>query len=304
MGRGLAYGLCAYVLWGFSPVFWKALEEVPPVEVLGHRVLWTVVLLMVVHLARRSWRQVLTAASSPRVLGLEALAALLLGVNWLTWVWAMNSDRVVEGSLGYFINPLVSVFLGVVLLGESLRRAQWSAVVLATAGVVWLTVHVGALPWVSLVLGFTFGFYGLLKKKVDKPPLVGLGIEVSLLLVPALAVLVVRASDGSGAVGRSGTGVVVLLVASGAATGVPLLLFGAAARRVPLSVIGMMQYLAPTINLVLGVAVYGEQFDRGRLAGFVLIWLAVAVFAVDAYRYANRSVRSVRPDPPGAVSGG
>jgi chloramphenicol-sensitive protein RarD len=226
-------------------VFWKSLSSVPAADVLGHRALWIFVFVMVVHLARRSWRDVIAAASSPRILVLEIVAAALLGTNWLTWVWAMNTDRVLEGSLGYFINPLVSVFLGVVFLGESLRRGQWVAISLATIGVVWLTVGVGSLPWVSLVLGFTFGFYGLLKKKIDRPPLVSLAIEVSVMIIPALVFLSLRTSDGAGVVGPSSPGTTALLVASGAFTGVPLLLFAGAARRIPLSLIGMLQYLAP-----------------------------------------------------------
>ncbi|MBT3246459.1 MAG: EamA family transporter RarD [Actinobacteria bacterium] len=284
MQRGLVYAICAYTIWGLSPVFWKSLSSVPAADVLGHRALWIFVFVMVVHLARRSWRDVIAAASSPRILVLEIVAAALLGTNWLTWVWAMNTDRVLEGSLGYFINPLVSVFLGVVFLGESLRRGQWVAISLATIGVVWLTVGVGSLPWVSLVLGFTFGFYGLLKKKIDSPPLVSLAIEVSVMIIPALVFLSLRTSDGAGVVGPSSPGTTALLVASGAFTGVPLLLFAGAARRIPLSLIGMLQYLAPTLNFVLGVFVYGEFLDGGRLVGFAFIWTAVAVFATDGWR--------------------
>ncbi|MBC8195617.1 MAG: EamA family transporter RarD [Acidimicrobiia bacterium] len=289
MQRGLVYAICAYTIWGLSPVFWKSLSSVPAADVLGHRALWIFVFVMVVHLVRRSWRDVIAAASSPRILVLEIVAAALLGTNWLTWVWAMNTDRVLEGSLGYFINPLVSVLLGVVFLGESLRRGQWAAIALATIGVVWLTVGVGSLPWVSLVLGFTFGFYGLLKKKIDSPPLVSLAIEVSVMIMPALVFLAFRTTGGSGVVGPSNPGTTALLVASGAFTGVPLLLFAGAARRIPLSLIGMIQYLAPTLNFLLGVFVYGELFDGGRLVGFTFIWVAVAVFAADGWRSARRS---------------
>jgi len=295
MNKGLAYALCAYTIWGLSPVFWKGLSSVPPVDVLGHRALWISVMLVVVHLVRNSWRDVLAAASSPRTVALEVLAAALLGTNWLTWVWAMNTDRVLEGSLGYFINPLVSVFLGVVFLGESLRRMQWVAIVLAAMGVVWLTVDVGSLPWVSLVLGFTFGFYGLLKKKIDSPPLVSLAMEVSVMILPALVFLAVRTVDGAGVVGPSNPGLTAMLVASGAFTGVPLLLFAGAARRIPLSLIGVLQYLAPTLNFLLGVAVYGERFDGGRLVGFALIWTGVAVFATDGWKSARGPLRYVSP---------
>mgnify|MGYP001188374984 FL=1 len=289
MNKGLAYALCAYTIWGFSPVFWKGLSSVPSLNVLGHRALWTFVMLVVVHLARNSWRDVIAAMSSPRTVALEVVAAALLGTNWLTWVWAMNTDRVLEGSLGYFINPLVSVFLGVVFLGESLRRVQWVAIGLAAMGVVWLTVDIGSLPWVSLVLGFTFGFYGLLKKKIDSPPLVSTAMEVLVMILPALVFLAVRTTDGIGAVGPSNPAMLAMLIASGVVTGIPLLLFAGAARRIPLSLIGIIQYLAPTLNFLLGVVVYGELFDRGRLVGFALIWTAVAVFAIDGWGSAHKS---------------
>jgi chloramphenicol-sensitive protein RarD len=201
----------------------------------------------------------------------------------------MNADRVVEGSLGYFMNPLVSVFLGVVFLRESLRRAQWVAVGLAATGVTWLTASLGSLPWVSLVLAFTFGFYGLCKKVVDRPPLDGLAVEMSMLILPALVFLAVRTVTGHGVLGPATPGELTLLIGSGAFTALPLLLFAGAARQVPLSVMGIVQYVSPTLNFLLGVLVYDELFDLRRLIGYLVIWTGLLVFATDGLYAARRA---------------
>lgn len=288
MQRGFLYAVGAFSLWGVSPAFWKFLGHIPASDIFGHRVVWTFACVALILVSRRSWGRVATAAGDRRTLGLEFVAAVLLASNWLLWVWAVTSDHVIEGSLGYFMNPLVSVVLGMLFLGESLRRAQWFAVGLATAGVVWLTVQVGTLPWISLVLAFTFGFYGLIKKKLDLSPFEGLGIEMSVLLLPAVLFLVVRASAGDGSMGVGVPADSLLLMAGGLFTVVPLLLFGAAVRRVPLTVIGLTQYLAPTINFVLGVAVYAEPFDGVRLIGFVAIWIGLVVFSLDFLGSARR----------------
>ncbi|MBC8364934.1 MAG: EamA family transporter RarD [Actinobacteria bacterium] len=293
MKRGFLYAVGAFSLWGVSPVFWKFIAHVPSIDIFGQRVVWTFVCVMLILFIRRSWGRVVEAAGDRRVLRLEFVAAALLSTNWLLWVWAVTSDHVIEGSLGYFMNPLVSIVLGMLFLGESLRPAQWIAVGLATAGVVWLTVQVGALPWIGLLLAFSFGFYGLIKKKLDLSPFEGLGIEMSILLLPAVLFLVVRAAAGAGSMGIGVPGDSLLLMAGGLFTAVPLLLFGAAVRRVPLAVIGLTQYLAPTINFVLGVAVYDEPFDGMRLVGFVAIWSGLAVFSQDFLRNARRVRRGV-----------
>ena len=292
MQRGLFYAVGAFSLWGMSPVFWKFLGHVPAVDILGQRVVWTFGCVILILVVRRSFGRMIEAAASRRVLGLECLAAVLVSSNWLLWVWAVTSDHVIEGSLGYFMNPLVSVVLGMLFLGESLRPPLWFAVGLAAAGVVWLTVQVGTLPWIALVLAFTFGFYGLIKKKLDLPPFEGLGIEMSVLVLPAVLFLVLRAAAGHGSMGIGVPMDSALLIAGGLFTAAPLLLFGAAVRRVPLSVIGLTQYLAPTINFVLGVAVYNEPFDKMRLVGFVAIWAGLIVFSLDFLRSARRIRRT------------
>ena len=288
MRRGLVLIVCAQVMWGLSPAFWRLGSDIPALDMLGHRALWTFVTVLVIHLVRRSLRSVRTAAREPRTLALEALAGILIGSNWLVWVWAVTNGRVIEGSLGYFITPLVSVVLGVVVVGERLRRAQWAAVALGAASVTWLTIDMGRLPWVSLFLAATFGIYGLIKKTVNRPPLDMLAIELTVMLPLVLVFLGTRLINGQDAlVSASGTEYVVLL-GSGLFTAVPLLCFAGAVQRVPLSVIGVIQYLSPSINFLLGVVAYDEPFGGGRLIGFALVWAGLAVFTLDGLR----SVRS------------
>ena len=288
MRRGLLFILASQLMWGVSPAFWRGVAAIPAVDVLAHRVLWTFVAISVVHLVRRSWRQVREAARSPRILGLEALAGLLIGSNWLVWVWAVNNERVLEGSLGYFITPLVSILLGVLVLGERLRRGQWMAVSFGVASVVWLTIDMGRLPWVSLFLAATFGSYGLIKKKVDMPPLDMLAIELSVMLPVTLGFLAFRTAGGHEVLVSATPVEALILVASGAFTAIPLLFFAGGVRRVPLAVIGVMQYLSPSINFLLGVLAFGETFGPGRLVGFALAWMGLVVFTMDG-------IRSVRP---------
>ena len=288
MRRGLLYILASQLMWGVSPAFWRGVAAIPAVDVLAHRAFWTFVVVSVVHLARRSWQQVREAARSPRILGLEALAGVLIGSNWLVWVWAVNNERVLEGSLGYFITPLVSIVLGVVVVGERLRRGQWAAVSFGVASVVWLTVDMGRLPWVSLFLAATFGSYGLIKKMVDMPPLDMLAIELSVMLPVTLGFLAFRTAGGHEALVSATPVEAMVLVASGAFTAIPLLFFAGGVRRVPLAVIGVLQYLSPSINFLLGVLAFGEAFGAGRLVGFVLAWTGLAVFTVDG-------IRSTRP---------
>ncbi len=284
MRRGLAFIVCAQVMWGLSPAFWRLGADVPALDMLGHRAFWTFVTVFAIHVVRRSWRDVRTAARQPRILALEALAGVLIGSNWLVWVWAVTNDRVVEGSLGYFITPLVSVVLGVVVIGERLRAAQWAAVGLGAASVVWLTVDMGRLPWVSLFLAATFGVYGLIKKKVDRPPLDMLAIELTVMLPVVVVFLGLRLVSGDDALASASGSEAIVLVCSGLFTAVPLLCFGAAVQRVPLSVVGVVQYLAPSLNFLLGVVAYDEPFGGGRLVGFLLVWLALAVFTADGLR--------------------
>jgi chloramphenicol-sensitive protein RarD len=293
MRRGLLYILASQLMWGVSPAFWRGVAAIPAVDVLAHRAFWTFVVVSVVHLARRSWQQVREAVRSPRILGLEALAGVVIGSNWLVWVWAVNNERVLEGSLGYFITPLVSIVLGVVVVGERLRRGQWAAVSFGVASVVWLTVDMGRLPWVSLFLAATFGSYGLIKKMVDMPPLDMLAIELSVMLPVTLGFLAFRTAGGHEALVSATPVEAMVLVASGAFTAIPLLFFAGGVRRVPLAVIGVLQYLSPSINFLLGVLAFGEAFGASRLVGFVLAWTGLVVFTMDGIRSARPPRRRI-----------
>jgi chloramphenicol-sensitive protein RarD len=277
--RGVWYAIAAYVIWGMFPLYWHQLQQVPSLQVIAHRIIWSCVAVVVVVLAvrgRRAW-----PAVPGRVGALYAVAAVLIGFNWFLYVWGVNADLVVQTSLGYFMTPLVNVLMGVLILRERLRAAQWISVAIAAAGVAYLTNAYGQLPLLSLGLALTFGSYGLLKKRGPLPALEGLALETSILLLPAVIYLVVADRQGVGAFLRAGAWVDTLLILGGPVTLVPLLLFGAAVQRVRLSVIGITQYIAPTIQFLLGVFVMREPFTRTQLVGFVIVWIALAVYVVD-----------------------
>ncbi len=279
MNRGIVYALGAYLVWGFLPVFWKAVQIASPLEILSHRVVWSLLLVVGVLAYQRHW-QWLSAALRNRRIALTFLAtALLLSINWLTYIWAVNSGHVVESSLGYFINPLVNVLFGVIFLGERMRIGQWLAVGLAAAGVLYLTLSLGALPWIGLTLAFSFAGYGLLRKTAQLNSLEGLALETLFLFVPALLYLIYLDGTSQGVFGHTGPLITVLLMLSGVFTAIPLLLFAAGARRIPFSLVGILQYTGPTIQLLLGIFLYGEAFSLTRLIGFGLIWLALALYS-------------------------
>ena len=279
MSRGVLLTLSAYVLWGLSPLYWKQLDHLAPGEIIAFRMLATVGLLYIGHLVLGTLRRVLTAAADRRARALALLSATLLGANWLMFVWAVNTDRVLEASLGYFMNPLMSVVLGVVVLGERMRRVQWAAVALAGVGVLVLTIDVGTLPWVSLLLAGTFAFYGLIRKLSPLGSFDGLSLEVSAMAPFALGALLVRASAGPGLEGLDSPGTVALLLGTGVVTAAPLLLFASGARLIDLTTVGLLQYVAPTLQFLLGVIVYGEGWSGGQAVGYVVIWVALALFA-------------------------
>ncbi len=282
--RGIGYAVAAYTLWGVMPIFWKAFRDVPALELLAHRIVWSIPVLVVVLALRGRWRSLLIDFSRTRTRVLAVASGLLLAVNWGVYVWAVTNGHIVDASLGYFINPLVSVALGVLVLQERLRPLQWVAVGIATVGVVGMTIMVGVLPWIALSLAFSFGFYGLLKKREGAaPPMEGLLGEAAVLAIPAALYLGSRAADGVGAFGRDATTTLLLLTA-GVVTVVPLVLFGAGAQRIPLATVGILQYLAPSLQLVLGIALYGEAMTGADLFGFLLVWIALAVYTLDGLR--------------------
>lgn len=300
--RGLAYGVAAYLLWGLFPLYWPYLEPAGAAEVLAHRVVWSlgfVALLLWVGVRRRRAGR----AGASEVEGLRALrgdtrrlrllavAAVLIGGNWLLYIWAVNHEHVLETSLGYYINPLVTVLLAVAVLGERLRPAQWSAMGIAAAGTLVLTVQNGRPPWIALALAVTFAAYALIKKTVGVGAVAGLTVETGVLFIPALALLAVLAADGSGTLTSEGPGHTLLLMSAGVATAIPLLLFAGAASRVSLTTIGLLQYLAPTLQFAIGVGVAHEPLPPLRLFGFAIVWAALVVFTVDGIRSHRRALR-------------
>lgn len=278
---GVWYALAAYFLWGILPVFWKQLQTVPAPQILGHRIVWSCVFLGVLIVSRREGTAFLRAAWSRRTLALFGVAAVLLSVNWLTYIWAVNAGRIIDTSLGYYINPLVSVALATMFLHERLRVGQWVAVGLAAAGVIYLTWEHGELPWVSLVLAVSFALYGLAKKTAPLGALHGIMLETAMLLLPALLFLLAHEQAGTGAFGRATHATQGWLALTGVVTALPLLLFAKAARSVRYSTLGLLQYLSPTCGLAVGYWVYHEPFDRPRLIGFAAIWCALAVYWVE-----------------------
>jgi chloramphenicol-sensitive protein RarD len=289
--KGVWYGIAAYVLWGLTPIFWKAFDDVPALELLAHRILWAVPLLALVVTIRHRWPAFVRIFSARPTRLLAAAAGTLLTINWGVYVWAVTSGHIVDASLGYFINPLVSVALGVIMLRERLRPAQQVAVGIAAVGVAGMALMVGTLPWVSLTLAFSFGIYGLLKKQPDAaPPLDGLFAEISVVAIPVIIFLALLAGSGEGSFGGD-PATTMLLIAAGAVTVAPLFLFGASAQRLPLWMVGLLQYIAPTLQLLLGVWLYGEAITGGELFGFGLVWIALALFTFDSFRF-TRSGRA------------
>ncbi len=284
---GLLYGAAAYAFWGVVPVYWKHLRHVAPLEVLAHRVVWGVLAFGALARLRGRLPEVLAGMRDRRVVGVMLASGALLGANWLTFIYAVTEGRLLQASLGYFINPLVSVLLGLVVLRERLRRAQWLAVALAAAGVVQFAAQAGGLPWISIVLALTFGSYGLLRKLARVDALPGSTIETLLMAPLACGYLAVLGASGRGALGHADAGTHALLAGTGVITAVPLLWFALAARRLPLSTVGFLQYFAPTGQFLLAVLVYGEPFSPAALRSFLFIWAALAVFSGDAWRRAR-----------------
>jgi chloramphenicol-sensitive protein RarD len=282
--RGFAFAVVAYLCWGLFPLYWKLLRPSAPIEILAHRIVWSFALLAVAVVVARGWRRLAGLSRRPAQVALIGACALLIGVNWGSYIYGVNADRVVETSLGYFINPLVTVLLGVLVLRERLRPAQWLAIGVGGVAVGVLTMDYGQVPYLALVLATTFGLYGLAKKRLAVPAVDGLTVESAILLGPAVAYLVLLASAGGATFPTVSGGHTLLMVLAGLVSTGPLLLFAGAANRIPLSTIGLLQYLAPILQLGCGVLVFGEPMPPARLAGFALVWLALLVFTWDGLR--------------------
>ncbi|MBH1935082.1 EamA family transporter RarD [Streptomyces sp. AV19] len=287
---GFLYGVVAYAIWGLFPLYWPLLEPSGAFEILAHRMVWSLLTVVAVLAVTRRWAWIPPLLRQPKRLGMIALGAAAISVNWGIYIWAVNSGHVVETSLGYFINPLVVIALGVVVLRERLRPAQWAAVGIGAAAVVVLAAGYGKLPWIALGISASFGTYSLIKKQVGLGGLESMAAETAVQFLPALGFLLfLGGGGGTSTFTSAGTGHMLLLVASGAITALPLVSFGMAAVRLPLSVLGMLQYLAPIFQFALGLAVFHESMPTERWAGFALVWLALAVLTWDAMRTARAS---------------
>ncbi|MEV0170867.1 EamA family transporter RarD [Streptomyces sp. NPDC050803] len=293
---GLLNGFAAYGMWGLFPLYFPLLKPAEPFEVLAHRMAWTLVVVAVALLALRRWKWAGELLRQPRRLALVAVAAAFIAVNWGVYIWSVNNDRVVEASLGYFINPLVTIAMGVLLLKERLRPVQWAAVGVGFAAVVVLTVGYGRPPWISLVLAFSFATYGLVKKKLNLGGIESLAAETAIQFLPAVGYLVWLTAQGDSTFTTEGPGHTVLLAATGVVTALPLVCFGAAAIRVPLSTLGLLQYLAPVFQFLIGVVYFREAMPAERWAGFALVWLALSLLTADAWRSARRAARALRDE--------
>ncbi|MGQ9491040.1 MAG: EamA family transporter RarD [Anaerolineae bacterium] len=288
MKNGTLAALSAYVLWGLLPAYWKAVEHVPAQEILGHRIVWSLAVTLGLLALSRQWDWLKRAVRRPAVLLPYVGTAGLLGLNWFVYIWANNNGHIVETSLGYFINPLVNVLLGVLFLRERMRPWQWAAIGLAFVGVAYMTLSYGRLPWIALTLAFSFGFYGLLRKTGGLEAVQGLTVETGLMFLPALGYLLYLDGRGRGAFGRVDVATTLLLGMAGFVTAIPLILFAYGARRVPLTTLGVLQYAAPTGQFLLGVIAYGEPFTRARLIGFSLIWTALLLYTVEGFMAQRR----------------
>jgi chloramphenicol-sensitive protein RarD len=300
MSTGVLQAALAYAMWGLFPLYFHLVAAVPPLDIVLHRSLWSLAFVLVLLAVLRRWGWLRDIARRPRTLATFALSALLLSGNWLVYVWAVNHGRVVDASLGYFITPLVNVLLGTFVLHERPRRAQWFALAIAAAGVLWLTLFAGSLPWVGLTLAATFGIYGLMRKTAPLGALEGLALETLLLAPLAAGLLAWRTSHG-GALGGN-LPLLALLALAGPLTALPLLLFAAGARRIPMTTLGVLQYIGPTIQFALGVWLFHEPFAGPRLAGFVLIWLALVIYTAESWVWMRRRA-AIAGATAGAVPG-
>ncbi len=281
--RGLWFGFAAYLTWGIFPLYWPLLKPASALEILGHRIVWSLLFVVILVVALSRAAQLRSVLADRRRLRFIGVGAVVIAVNWGMYIWGVNNDHVVETSLGYFINPLVTVFLGVLVLGERLRRVQWFAIAVATLAVLELTADYGRPPWIALVLAFSFGTYGLMKKQAGVGTSEGLAIETAILAPVALAYLAVEQVRGAAAFGHEGWANAALLVGTGVVTAIPLLLFGAAATRVPMTTLGMLQYIAPIMQFVIGLVVFDEAMTAARWVGFSLVWAALTILTVESW---------------------
>ena len=287
---GLLFGVSAYVLWGAFPLYWPLLEPASALEIVSHRAVWTLVFCIIILVITKSLRATLETLKRPKVASKLFLASILVSINWLVYIWSVNNGHVVEASLGYYINPLIMIAFGVILLKERMRTLQWVAVGIAALGVVVLTIDYGRIPWIALTLGFSWGSYGLVKKQLGLGAVEGLTIETLIVGLPYLLYLLYIGNKGTGQFGQS-PGLTILLIGAGAVTAIPLLLFNGSTTRLPLTVIGLLQYITPTIMFSIGVWLRHEEMPTPRWIGFVIIWIALTTLAIDLVK-SSRAVNN------------
>ena len=285
---GVIYAGAAFLIWGLAAVYWKELRSVPPLEIIAHRVAWSFLFLLPLIILQREWADFVAILKNPRMVLILLLSAILVGANWLLYVWAVNNDHLLQASLGYYINPLVNVVLGMVFLKERLRRPQTVAVGLAAAGVIYLTVQYGQFPWIAICLAMSFGLYGLIRKVAPASSLVGLAVETLLLSLPAIGYLIYLDMLGRGSLFQVSLKLDLLLMGCAPLTAVPLLFFTAGAKRLYLSTVGLMQYIGPSGMFLLAVFYYNEPFSTVQVWTFVMIWTALAIYSTDSVRYYRR----------------
>ncbi len=281
MLAGVLSAGCAFFMWGVFPLYLKTLKAIPPLEILSHRVFWSFIMLALILTVRHQWYWITNIKKNPRITAAFIASASMLAINWVVYIWSINHDRIVDASLGYFIAPLFNVLFGV-MLGERLRLWQWISVGLAATGVAWLTISAGQLPWIGLTLAFTFGLYGLLRKTASLGALEGLTLETLVMLPLSALFLLLPESGSSHAFINAGINTSLLLIAAGPVTAIPLLLFAYGARRIPLSLVGILQYIGPTIQLLLGIYLYNEAFSSTKFIGYGLIWCALGLYSIES----------------------
>lgn len=291
---GIIYTASSYLLWGFLPIYWKLIQEVSAGEILAHRIIWSFLFMLAVILFSKKWRLFireckLIIKDKQKLIGIS-LASVMISINWLTYIWAVNSDHVIQASLGYYINPLVSILLGIIVLNETLTKQQLLSFILAGVAVIYLTISYGVFPWIALSLAFSFGFYGLLKKTVDIGAMFGLAIE-TMIVTPLALIFIPVFTENTFAQNDFLSSTNLLLMGAGVVTAIPLLLFASGAKAIPLSMVGFLQYIAPTIMLILGVFLYHETFSTAHLIAFSLIWVALIIYMVSSYRRPSKRRR-------------
>lgn len=296
MKKGILYAIGAYVSWGLLPVYWKWLHQVPALQLLCHRIVWSFLTLLVVLFIARRWKLLERTTITSRIIRFYFIAAILIGINWFMYVWAVNSGHIIETSLGYFINPLLSVFMGVLVMHEHLRLRQWVPIGIAALGVIYLTFIYGHLPWIALILAVSFGLYGLVKKISPLGSFIGLTLETGILFLPAVLFLSFSEYSREGIFLHSGLITNILLVGAGIVTTAPLFMFASAAKRIPLSLVGILQYISPTLQFLLGVFIYQESFTREHLIGYSIVWLALLLFGVESFYTYRTQYAVMEPD--------